>query len=47
MESFGLITVHSSRVSGPYAARDHVSAQYPVINVYFATGTVQATLVNQ
>jgi hypothetical protein len=47
MENFGVITVQSSRVSGLCAARDHVSAQYPVINVYFVTGTVQATLVNQ
>jgi uncharacterized membrane protein YeiH len=47
MESFGVITVQSSRVSGPCAARDYVIAQYPVINVYFATGTVQATLVNK
>ena len=47
MESFGVITVQSSRVSGPCAMRDHVSAQYPVINMYIATGTVQATLVNQ
>jgi hypothetical protein len=34
MENFGVITVQSSRVSGPCAARDHVSAEYPVTNVY-------------
>ena len=46
MESFGLITVQSSRVSERCTARDHASAQYPVTGAYFALGTVQITLVS-
>ena len=46
MESFGVITVQSSRVSEHCAACDHASAQYPVTGAYFALGTVQLTLVS-
>jgi len=45
MESFGVITVESSRVPEHRTARDHASAQYPVTGAYFALGTVQLTLV--
>jgi len=46
MESFGVITVQSSGVSGHCTARDHASAQCPVTGAYFAMGTVQLTLVS-